>query len=80
MSLVPPRVWVIANFKETQFAKHAAGTTSTVSIDAYQELKYTDMLEAFRLAVRGFHSVAAGKRDGQLCESSPTRAGEDRTR
>src|SRR5437879_13301766 len=29
---------------------------------------------------RGFQSVAAGKRNGQLCESSPTRAGKDRTR
>src|SRR6266480_2057121 len=33
MSLVPPRVWVIANFKETQLRNMRPGQPATVSID-----------------------------------------------
>src|SRR5256885_16997421 len=36
MSLVPPRVWVIANFKETQLRNMRPGQPATVSIDAYR--------------------------------------------
>ena len=39
ISLVPPRVWVIANFKETQLRSMRPGQPATVSIDAYEELK-----------------------------------------
>src|SRR5258708_22838129 len=39
MSLVPPRVWVIANFKETQLRGMRPGQPATVFIDAYEELK-----------------------------------------
>ncbi len=49
MSLVPPRVWVIANFKETQLRNMQPGQPATVSIDAYQELKlhgHVDSIQA----------------------------------
>jgi membrane fusion protein (multidrug efflux system) len=36
MSLVPPRVWVIANFKETQLRSMRSGQPATISIDAYE--------------------------------------------
>src|SRR5437588_9194458 len=51
MSLVPPRVWVIANFKETQLRSMRPGQSATVSIDAYQELKlhgHVDSIQAGR--------------------------------
>ena len=37
MSLVPPRVWVTANFKETQLQSMRPGQPTTISIDAYEE-------------------------------------------
>jgi len=63
-----PRVWVIANFKETQLRKYAAGTTCTVSIDAYQELKLTRTCRQHQAGSGAASLCAAGKRDGQLCE------------
>jgi membrane fusion protein, multidrug efflux system len=37
MSLVPPRVWVIANFKETQLRNMQPGQPVDVSVDAYPD-------------------------------------------
>ena len=39
MALVPPRVWVIANFKETQLRSMRPGQPATISVDAYPNLK-----------------------------------------
>jgi membrane fusion protein, multidrug efflux system len=39
MALVPPRVWVIANFKETQLRSMRPGQPVTISVDAYPGLK-----------------------------------------
>src|SRR5882757_3825518 len=39
MSLVPPRVWVIANFKETQLRNMQPGQPVNISVDAYPSLK-----------------------------------------
>jgi membrane fusion protein, multidrug efflux system len=39
MALVPPRVWVIANFKETQLRSMRAGQPATISVDAYPGVK-----------------------------------------
>jgi membrane fusion protein, multidrug efflux system len=50
MSLVPPRVWVIANFKETQLRNMQPGQPVDISVDAYPSLK-----------LRGHvHSIQAG--------------------
>ena len=39
MSLVPPRVWVTANFKETQLRNMQPGQPVDISVDAYSSLK-----------------------------------------
>jgi len=39
MALVPPRVWIIANFKETQLRSMRPGQPVTISVDAYAGLK-----------------------------------------
>ncbi len=37
--LVPPQVWVVANFKETQLNRMRPGQHVTISVDAYPRLK-----------------------------------------
>jgi membrane fusion protein (multidrug efflux system) len=49
MSLVPPRVWVIANFKETQLRDIQPGQPVDISLDAYPSLKlrgHVDSIQA----------------------------------
>lgn len=49
MALVPPRVWVTANFKETQLRNMRPGQTAIVSVDAYPGLKlfgHVDSIQA----------------------------------
>src|SRR5205807_5231154 len=49
MSLVPPRVWVIANFKETQLPNMQPGRPVDISVDAYPNLKlrgHVDSIQA----------------------------------
>jgi membrane fusion protein (multidrug efflux system) len=49
MSLVPPRVWVIANFKETQLRSMRPGQPATISVDAYEGLQlhgHVDSIQA----------------------------------
>src|SRR3989440_5218025 len=49
MSLAPPRVWVIANFKATQLRRMGPGQPAPLSIDAYQELNlhgHVDSIQA----------------------------------
>jgi membrane fusion protein (multidrug efflux system) len=49
MSLVPPRVWVIANFKETQLRNMRPGQPVDISVDAYPSLKlrgHVDSIQA----------------------------------
>jgi membrane fusion protein (multidrug efflux system) len=49
MSLVPPRVWVIANFKETQLRNMRPGQAGSISVDAYPSLKlrgHVDSIQA----------------------------------
>jgi membrane fusion protein, multidrug efflux system len=49
MSLVPPRVWVIANFKETQLRNMQPGQLVDISVDAYPNLKlrgHVDSIQA----------------------------------
>jgi len=48
-SLVPPRVWVIANFKETQLPNMQPGRPVDISVDAYPNLKlrgHVDSIQA----------------------------------
>ena len=49
MSLVPPRVWVIANFKETQLRSMRPGQPATISVDAYEGVQlhgHVDSIQA----------------------------------
>ncbi|HYR21626.1 MAG TPA: HlyD family secretion protein [Chthoniobacterales bacterium] len=49
MSLVPPRVWVIANFKETQLRSMHPRQPVEISVDAYPSLKlrgHVDSIQA----------------------------------
>ncbi|MGE5213387.1 MAG: efflux RND transporter periplasmic adaptor subunit [Nitrospirota bacterium] len=49
MALVPPRVWVTANFKETQLRNMRPGQPATISVDAYPGLKlpgHVDSIQA----------------------------------
>jgi membrane fusion protein (multidrug efflux system) len=46
---VPPRVWVIANFKETQLRNMQPGRPVDISVDAYPNLKlrgHVDSIQA----------------------------------
>jgi membrane fusion protein, multidrug efflux system len=48
MSLVPPRVWVIANFKETQLRNMQPGQAVDVSVDAYPSLKLRGRVDSIQ--------------------------------
>jgi membrane fusion protein, multidrug efflux system len=48
MALVPPRVWVIANFKETQLRSMRPGQSVTISVDAYAGLKLQGRVDSIQ--------------------------------
>ena len=48
MSLVPPRVWVIANFKETQLRNMQPGQPVNISVDAYPNLDLRGRLDSIQ--------------------------------
>ena len=48
MALVPPRVWVIANFKETQLRSMRPGQPVTISVDAYAGLKLQGRVDSIQ--------------------------------
>ena len=48
MSLVPPRVWVIANFKETQLRNMRPGQPVDISVDAYPSLKLRGHIDSIQ--------------------------------
>ena len=48
MSLVPPRVWVIANFKETQLRNMRPGQPVDISVDAYPSLKLRGRVDSIQ--------------------------------
>ena len=48
MALVPPRVWVIANFKETQLRNMQAGQPVDISVDAYPSLKLRGRVDSIQ--------------------------------
>ena len=41
MAVVPPHVWVIANFKERQTARMAPGQRASVRVDALSDVRLT---------------------------------------
>ena len=48
MALVPPRVWIIANFKETQLRNMRPGQPATISVDAYPGLKLQGRVDSIQ--------------------------------
>jgi membrane fusion protein (multidrug efflux system) len=48
MSLVPPRVWVTTNFKETQLRNMRPGQPATISVDAYPGLKLQGRVDSIQ--------------------------------
>jgi membrane fusion protein, multidrug efflux system len=48
MALVPPRVWVTANFKETQLRNMRPGQPATISVDAYPGLKLRGHIDSIQ--------------------------------
>ena len=48
MSLVPPRVWVTANFKETQLRNMRPGQPVDISVDAYPSLKLRGRVDSIQ--------------------------------
>ena len=56
-SLVPDRVWVVANFKETQLAGMAAGQEVSFTVDALDGRRFTGRIERFAPATGSEFSV-----------------------
>jgi membrane fusion protein (multidrug efflux system) len=48
MALVPPQVWVIANFKETQLRSMQPGQPAAISVDAYKGVKLQGHVESIQ--------------------------------
>ena len=48
-SLVPPEVWVIANFKETQLKQMKAGQPVSIEVDALPGRDFTAHIESFQV-------------------------------
>lgn len=57
LALVPRRIWVVANFKETQLAGMKIGQPVTMTVDALQNAKLTGHIERFSPATGSEFSV-----------------------
>ena len=80
MVVVPLDIWVTANFKESQLARHARWTACR-----YQHRRVRQVLPRPRRQRSGrqrhrVQPVARGKRHRQLCEGRAARAGQDHVR
>jgi membrane fusion protein (multidrug efflux system) len=48
LSLVPPQVWVTANFKETQLARMRPGQSVELAVDAYPDVVFRGHVDSFQ--------------------------------
>lgn len=48
MAIVPDRMWVTANFKETQLALMRRGQSVEIKVDAYPQLKFRGHVDSFQ--------------------------------
>ncbi len=55
--IVPPEVWVVANFKETQLAHMVPGQAVTISIDAYPDRDYHGKVQSIQAGTGSRFSV-----------------------
>ena len=81
MAIVPDKMWVTANFKETQLQHMRIGQPVTIKVDAYPDVEVQRPCR-FDPARRGpgVRAAAAAERDRQLREGRAARAGADRVR
>lgn len=57
VAVVPQRMWIVANFKETQLSGMKVGLPVTINIDALQHAKLTGRIERFSPATGSEFSV-----------------------
>ena len=50
MSVVSPKIWIVANFKETQVGKMKKGQSVTIKIDTYPNKKFKGKVDSIQLA------------------------------
>ena len=50
MSVVSPKIWIVANFKETQVGKMKKGQPVTIKIDTYPNKKFKGKVDSIQLA------------------------------
>lgn len=48
LTLVPPDLWVVANFKETQLSRMRAGQPVTLRVDAYPDRKFKGTVDSLQ--------------------------------
>ncbi len=48
LAIVPPDVWVVANFKETQLARMRVGQSVRITIDAYPDRQFTGKVDSIQ--------------------------------
>lgn len=57
LAIVPDRVWIVANFKETQLADMKVGQPVTFSVDALRDVEMTGHIERFSPATGSEFSI-----------------------
>ena len=50
MSVVSPKIWIVANFKETQVGKMKKGQSVTITIDTYPNKKFKGKVDSIQLS------------------------------
>lgn len=50
MSVISPKIWIVANFKETQVGKMKKGQSVTIKIDTYPNKKFKGEVDSIQLA------------------------------
>ena len=78
LTLVTTRVWVTANFKESQLERMRRATRCDIEVDAYPDLEAARSRRQHPARQRlALLRLPRRKRDGQLREDRAARAGED---
>jgi len=57
MSIVPPDIWVIANFKETQLKNMKPGQHVKLRVDAYPQTKFTGHVDSIQAGTGAIFSL-----------------------
>ena len=76
-SIVPERVWVIANFKETQLTHMQPGQPVDVKVDAYPDKTFRGHVDSIQAGSGAAFSLLPPERHGKLRQGGPARAGKN---